>query len=102
MDYYAPECSVNHVMLDWYYFTIMVKLLCSNDEKVSSFQDEHPPIPDSLSPDITDFLRQCFKKVKCNINQILILSFSIIAKGCFYLWDKRELASGVVKSTAII
>ncbi|GFS42445.1 mitogen-activated protein kinase kinase kinase 7 [Actinidia rufa] len=26
-------------------------------------QDEHPPIPDSLSPDITDFLRQCFKKV---------------------------------------
>lgn len=28
------------------------------------FQDEHPPIPDSLSPDITDFLRQCFKKVR--------------------------------------
>ncbi|GMN47978.1 hypothetical protein TIFTF001_017155 [Ficus carica] len=26
------------------------------------FQDDHPPIPDSLSPDITDFLRQCFKK----------------------------------------
>lgn len=25
-------------------------------------QDEHPPIPDSLSPAITDFLRQCFKK----------------------------------------
>ncbi|XP_022998374.1 MAP3K epsilon protein kinase 1-like isoform X1 [Cucurbita maxima] len=25
-------------------------------------QDKHPPIPDSLSPDITDFLRQCFKK----------------------------------------
>ncbi|XP_062112960.1 MAP3K epsilon protein kinase 1-like [Humulus lupulus] len=25
-------------------------------------QDEHPPIPDSLSLDITDFLRQCFKK----------------------------------------
>ncbi|KAM2422529.1 MAP3K epsilon protein kinase 1-like [Malus sylvestris] len=25
-------------------------------------QDEHPPIPDSLSPDITDFLGQCFKK----------------------------------------
>ncbi|KAL2518562.1 MAP3K epsilon protein kinase 1 [Abeliophyllum distichum] len=25
-------------------------------------QDEHPPIPDSLSTDITDFLRQCFKK----------------------------------------
>ncbi|KAL5055322.1 hypothetical protein RYX36_036004 [Vicia faba] len=25
-------------------------------------QDEHPPIPDSLSPDITDFLHQCFKK----------------------------------------
>ncbi|GKV21312.1 hypothetical protein SLEP1_g31304 [Rubroshorea leprosula] len=25
-------------------------------------QDEHPPIPDRLSPDITDFLRQCFKK----------------------------------------
>ncbi|KAK4484077.1 hypothetical protein RD792_011297 [Penstemon davidsonii] len=25
-------------------------------------QDEHPPIPDSLSPSITDFLRQCFKK----------------------------------------
>ncbi|KAL2591699.1 hypothetical protein AAZX31_12G026300 [Glycine max] len=25
-------------------------------------QDEHPPIPDSLSPDITDFLLQCFKK----------------------------------------
>ncbi|XP_057478364.1 LOW QUALITY PROTEIN: MAP3K epsilon protein kinase 1-like [Actinidia eriantha] len=25
-------------------------------------QDVHPPIPDSLSPDITDFLRQCFKK----------------------------------------
>ncbi|XP_052203824.1 MAP3K epsilon protein kinase 1-like isoform X8 [Diospyros lotus] len=25
-------------------------------------QDEHPPIPDGLSPDITDFLRQCFKK----------------------------------------
>ncbi|KAI4356962.1 hypothetical protein L6164_000939 [Bauhinia variegata] len=25
-------------------------------------QDEHPPLPDSLSPDITDFLRQCFKK----------------------------------------
>ncbi|KAL6579374.1 MAP3K epsilon protein kinase 1 [Orobanche minor] len=24
--------------------------------------DEHPPIPDSLSPAITDFLRQCFKK----------------------------------------
>lgn len=28
------------------------------------FQDDHPPIPDSLSPAITDFLRQCFKKVK--------------------------------------
>lgn len=27
-------------------------------------QDEHPPIPDGLSPDITDFLRQCFKKVR--------------------------------------
>ncbi|KAF5749885.1 Mitogen-activated protein kinase kinase kinase 7 [Tripterygium wilfordii] len=25
-------------------------------------QDLHPPLPDSLSPDITDFLRQCFKK----------------------------------------
>ncbi|XP_042009966.1 MAP3K epsilon protein kinase 1-like isoform X2 [Salvia splendens] len=25
-------------------------------------QDENPPIPDSLSPAITDFLRQCFKK----------------------------------------
>ncbi|KAG9453114.1 hypothetical protein H6P81_006018 [Aristolochia fimbriata] len=25
-------------------------------------QDKHPPIPDGLSPDITDFLRQCFKK----------------------------------------
>ncbi|KAK7312226.1 hypothetical protein VNO77_35940 [Canavalia gladiata] len=25
-------------------------------------QDEHPPIPDTLSPDITDFLLQCFKK----------------------------------------
>ncbi|KAL1807525.1 hypothetical protein ACET3Z_024515 [Daucus carota] len=25
-------------------------------------QDEQPPIPDSLSPAITDFLRQCFKK----------------------------------------
>ncbi|CAL5398728.1 unnamed protein product [Camellia sinensis] len=25
-------------------------------------QDEHPPIPDGLSPDITDFLQQCFKK----------------------------------------
>ncbi|CAI9114684.1 OLC1v1015464C1 [Oldenlandia corymbosa var. corymbosa] len=25
-------------------------------------QDAHPPIPDSLSPAITDFLRQCFKK----------------------------------------
>lgn len=31
---------------------------------VSFFQDEHPPIPDSLSRDITDFLCQCFKKVK--------------------------------------
>ncbi|XP_027179059.1 MAP3K epsilon protein kinase 1-like isoform X2 [Coffea eugenioides] len=25
-------------------------------------QDDHPPIPDSLSPAITDFLQQCFKK----------------------------------------
>ncbi|KEH30575.1 MAP kinase kinase kinase [Medicago truncatula] len=25
-------------------------------------QDDNPPIPDSLSPDITDFLHQCFKK----------------------------------------
>ncbi|CAN4107010.1 unnamed protein product [Withania somnifera] len=25
-------------------------------------QDDHPPIPDSLTPAITDFLRQCFKK----------------------------------------
>ncbi|XP_057456655.1 MAP3K epsilon protein kinase 1-like isoform X1 [Lotus japonicus] len=25
-------------------------------------QDEQPPIPDSLSPNITDFLHQCFKK----------------------------------------
>ncbi|KAK4423244.1 MAP3K epsilon protein kinase [Sesamum alatum] len=25
-------------------------------------QDEHPPLPDSLSPAITDFLLQCFKK----------------------------------------
>ncbi|XP_074574163.1 MAP3K epsilon protein kinase 1-like isoform X3 [Curcuma longa] len=25
-------------------------------------QDDHPPIPEGLSPDITDFLRQCFKK----------------------------------------
>ncbi|KAG1330836.1 MAP3K epsilon protein kinase 1 [Cocos nucifera] len=25
-------------------------------------QDVHPPIPEGLSPDITDFLRQCFKK----------------------------------------
>ncbi|XP_050230992.1 MAP3K epsilon protein kinase 1-like isoform X2 [Mercurialis annua] len=25
-------------------------------------QDDRPPIPDSLSPDITDFLHQCFKK----------------------------------------
>ncbi|CAN4090277.1 unnamed protein product [Withania somnifera] len=25
-------------------------------------QDDHPPIPDSLTPSITDFLRQCFKK----------------------------------------
>ncbi|KAJ0095440.1 hypothetical protein Patl1_16340 [Pistacia atlantica] len=33
-------------------------------------QDERPPIPDSLSPDITDFLHQCFKKVKCKINSL--------------------------------
>lgn len=26
-------------------------------------QDERPPIPDSLSPAMTDFLCQCFKKV---------------------------------------
>lgn len=25
-------------------------------------QDEHPPIPEHLSPDITDFLHQCFRK----------------------------------------
>ncbi|KAJ8429021.1 hypothetical protein Cgig2_015000 [Carnegiea gigantea] len=25
-------------------------------------EDEHPPIPDGLSDDITDFLQQCFKK----------------------------------------
>ncbi|XP_073129923.1 MAP3K epsilon protein kinase 1-like [Henckelia pumila] len=25
-------------------------------------QDEHPPIPDGISADLTDFLRQCFKK----------------------------------------
>ncbi|KAK4793729.1 hypothetical protein SAY86_024164 [Trapa natans] len=25
-------------------------------------RDDHPPLPDSLSPDITDFLHQCFKK----------------------------------------
>uniref|UniRef100_A0A2P2MTC6 non-specific serine/threonine protein kinase n=1 Tax=Rhizophora mucronata TaxID=61149 RepID=A0A2P2MTC6_RHIMU len=25
-------------------------------------QDDHPPLPDSLSADISDFLRQCFKK----------------------------------------
>ncbi|KAL8139902.1 hypothetical protein V2J09_005923 [Rumex salicifolius] len=25
-------------------------------------QDEHPPIPDGISADITDFLKQCFKK----------------------------------------
>ncbi|KAL9229944.1 hypothetical protein vseg_005355 [Gypsophila vaccaria] len=25
-------------------------------------QDEHPPIPDGLSPDMSDFLRLCFKK----------------------------------------
>ncbi|GER57856.1 protein kinase [Striga asiatica] len=31
-------------------------------------QDEHPPIPDSLSPAITDFLRQCFKKVRRKLN----------------------------------
>lgn len=27
------------------------------------FQDESPPIPEGLSPEITDFLRLCFKKV---------------------------------------
>lgn len=32
-----PECSVNHVLLDLYYVIIMVKLLCSNDEKVHLF-----------------------------------------------------------------
>jgi serine/threonine protein kinase len=25
-------------------------------------QDVHPPIPEGLSPEITDFLRQCFQK----------------------------------------
>ncbi|XP_076891103.1 MAP3K epsilon protein kinase 1-like [Bidens hawaiensis] len=25
-------------------------------------QDENPPIPENLSPEITDFIRQCFKK----------------------------------------
>ncbi|KAJ8747290.1 hypothetical protein K2173_011555 [Erythroxylum novogranatense] len=25
-------------------------------------QDDHPPLPDTLSPDITDFLHHCFKK----------------------------------------
>jgi serine/threonine protein kinase len=28
-------------------------------------QDVHPPIPEGLSPEITDFLRQCFQKVHC-------------------------------------
>lgn len=32
-----PECSVNHVLLDLYYVIIMVKLLCSNNEKVHLF-----------------------------------------------------------------
>ncbi|KAK2998017.1 hypothetical protein RJ639_025013, partial [Escallonia herrerae] len=32
-------------------------------------QDERPPIPDSLSPAITDFLGQCFKKVKQNASK---------------------------------
>jgi len=43
----------------------MQKLLARSDKLflMVSFQDDNPPIPDSLSPDITDFLRQCFKKV---------------------------------------
>lgn len=32
-----PECSVNHVLLDLYYVITIVKLLCSNDEKVHLF-----------------------------------------------------------------
>uniref|UniRef100_A0A6N2MX20 non-specific serine/threonine protein kinase n=1 Tax=Salix viminalis TaxID=40686 RepID=A0A6N2MX20_SALVM len=32
------------------------------DDSSLSLSDDNPPIPDSLSPDITDFLRQCFKK----------------------------------------
>lgn len=42
------------------------------------FQDEHPPIPDSLSPDITDFLRQCFKKVGEQIFQSMLFIQSVL------------------------
>ncbi|RDY10347.1 MAP3K epsilon protein kinase 1, partial [Mucuna pruriens] len=40
-----------------------VKVIGSDDDVINiDNMDEHPPIPDSLSPDITDFLLQCFKK----------------------------------------
>lgn len=41
-------------------------------------QDEHPPIPDSLSPDITDFLRQCFKKV----GVLYLIGFLVFLYAC--------------------
>ncbi|CAI0378076.1 unnamed protein product [Linum tenue] len=39
-------------------------------------QDDNPPIPDSLSPDITDFLRQCFKKVYMSFHGDLVFFIS--------------------------
>jgi hypothetical protein len=44
------------------------------------FQDEHPPIPEHLSPDITDFLHQCFRKV------VELLKYLNILMKCLFEW----------------
>uniref|UniRef100_A0A2N9EYQ1 Protein kinase domain-containing protein n=1 Tax=Fagus sylvatica TaxID=28930 RepID=A0A2N9EYQ1_FAGSY len=53
-------------------------------------QDERPPIPDSLSPDITDFLRQCFKKECLDNLDFVIVSLNHLAEPGTRLTDAED------------
>lgn len=61
----------------------------NDNSVVYNLQDLHPPIPDGFSPDFTDFLHQCFKKVTNYIVKwhlfIYLFSYYIVLNNQAYI-----------------
>jgi serine/threonine protein kinase len=53
-------------------------------------QDDHPPLPEHVSPAITDFLDQCFRKVKLFLALALEIEHLSESHFTFFIWGSAD------------